>query len=124
PLSPAGAPVSGIFVDPNLKTPYVQQYNLGAQWELLKNTVLEVGYVGNKGAKLLQLINLNQPVYSPATNSFIPRLAPGAILSTNKNATGAVHQIQTSSNSRYDSLQVTLTRRFAQGLQLTGAYTF
>jgi len=124
PLSPVGAPVSGIFIDPNLRTPYVQQYNLGVQWELLKNTVLEIGFVGNKGTKLLQLINSNQPVYVPATNSFAPRLAPGAILSTNKNATGSVHQIQTSSNSRYNSLQVTLTRRFAQGLQLTGAYTF
>jgi hypothetical protein len=124
PLSPVGVPVSGIFVDPNLKTPYVQQYNFGAQWELLKNTVLEVGYVGNKGTKLLQLINSNQTVYVSATNSFAPRLAPGAILSTNKNATGGLHQIQTSSNSRYNSLQATLTRRFAQGLQLTGAYTF
>ena len=64
PLAPfVGVPVSGIFVDPNLKTPYVQQFNLGVQWEFMKNTVLEVGYVGNKGTKLLQVINLNQPYY-------------------------------------------------------------
>ena len=66
-----GVPVSGIFVDPNLRTPYVQQYNLGLQWEFAKNTVLEFGYVGNKGTKLLQVINLNQPFYVPATNSFV-----------------------------------------------------
>jgi len=125
PLAPfVGVPVSGIFVDPNLRTPYVQQFNIGVQWEFAKNTVLEVGYVGNKGTKLLQIINLNQPVYVQATNSFVPRLAPGTILSANKNVTGGVHQVQTSSNSRYDSLQATLTRRFAQGLQLTAAYTF
>lgn len=124
PLSPVGVPVSGIFVDPNLRTPYIQQYNIGVQWEFAKNTVVEVGYVGNKGTKLLQIINLNQTIYVPATNSFVPRLAPGAILSTNKNVTGGVHQVQTSSNSRYNSLQATLTRRFAQGLQLTAAYTF
>jgi hypothetical protein len=123
-FSTVGVPVSGIFVDPNLKTPYIQQFNLGVQWEFMKNTVLEVGYVGNKGTKLLQIINLNQPVYVPATNSFVPPLAAGTILSTNKNVTGGVHQVQTSSNSRYNSLQVTLTRRFAQGLQLTAAYTF
>ena len=119
-----GVPVSGIFVDPDLRTPYVQQYNAGVQWEFARNTVLEVGYVGNKGTKLLQVINLNQPFYVPATNSFVPPLAVGAILSTNKNVTGGVHQIQTSSNSRYNSLQTTLTRRFAQGLQMTAAYTF
>lgn len=119
-----GVPVSGVYVDPNLSTPYVQQFNLGVQWEFAKNTVLEVGYVGNKGTKLLQLINVNQPIYAPATNSFVTRLAAGSILSTNKNVTGGVHQVQTSSNSRYNSLQATLTRRFSQGLQLTAAYTF
>lgn len=135
PLSPlafstVGVPVSGIFVAPDLKTPYVQQFNFGAQWEFAKNTVLEVGYVGNKGTNLLQLITLNQPVYvAPTTaaaplGTFVPRLAAGTILSANKNVTGGLQQVQTSSNSSYDSLQITLTRRFAQGLQLTGAYTF
>ena len=119
-----GVPVSGVFVDPQLETPYVQQYNLGVQWEFYKNTVLEVGYVGNKGTHLLQVLTLNQPVYNRATNSFAAPLAAGNIISTNKNATGGVQTIQTSSNSSYNSLQVTLTRRFAQGLQVLGAYTF
>ena len=125
PLAPfVGVPVSGIFVDPKLKTPYVQQYNVGVQWEFMNNTVLEVGYVGNKGTKLLQVIALNQPFYVPATNSFVPPMAAGNILSINKNVTGGVHQIQSTSNSRYNSLQMTLTRRYAQGLQLTAAYTY
>ncbi len=129
PLSPlafatVGVPVSGIYVDPGLKTPNVQQYNLGVQWEFAKNTVLDIGYVGNKGTNLLQLITINQPVYNQATNSFVPRLAAGTILSANKNATGALQYIQTSSNSRYNSLQATVTRRYARGLQLTGAYTY
>jgi hypothetical protein len=119
-----GVPVSGIFVDPNLRTPYIQQFNAGVQWEFAKNTVVEVGYVGNKGTKLLQIVDLNQPVYVPATNSFVAPLATGAILSTAKNVTGGVHQVQTSSNSRYNSLQATLTRRFTQGGQITAAYTF
>lgn len=129
PLSPVGVPVSGIYVAPDLKTPYVQQFNIGAQWEFAKNTVLEVGYVGNKGTNLLQLITLNQPVYVQPTataplGSFVPRLAAGTILSTNKNVTGALQQVQTSANSRYNSIQATLTRRFSQGLQVTGAYTY
>src|SRR6266568_1969590 len=79
PLAPfVGVPVSGIFVDPNLRTPYVQQFNAGVQWEFSKNTVLEVGYVGNKGTKLLQIINLNQTIYVPASNSFVTRLAAGS----------------------------------------------
>ncbi len=125
PIAPfVGFPVSGVFVDPNLETPYVQQYNLGAQWEFAKNTVLEVGYVGNKGTHLLQIITLNQPVYNRSTNSFAPPLAAGSIISTNKNVTGGVQQVQTTSNSNYNSLQVSLTKRFSQGLQLLGAYTY
>ncbi|MET0752934.1 MAG: TonB-dependent receptor, partial [Pyrinomonadaceae bacterium] len=129
PLSPLASPfigvaVSGVFVDPNLETPYIQQFNFGAQWEFYKNTVLEVGFVGNKGTHLLQTININQPVYNPVTNSFSARLAGPTIVSANKNVTGGVHQIQTSSNSTYRSLQMTLTRRFSQGLQMTAAYTF
>ena len=127
PLSPiapfVGVPVSGVFVDPDLQTPYVQQFNFGAQWEFAKNTVLEVGYVGNKGTHLLQIITLNQPVYDAATNSFSPPLAAGSIISVLKNATGGVQQVQTSSNSSYNSLQVSVTKRFSDGLQLHGAYT-
>ena len=125
PVAPlVGVPVSGIFVDPDLATPYLQQYNAGVQWEFARNTVLEVGYVGNKGTKLLQIINVNQPIYNQATNSFVTRLAAGTILSTNKNVSGGMHQVQTSSNSHYNSLQLTLARRFSEGLQFTAAYTF
>ncbi|MBC7797632.1 MAG: TonB-dependent receptor, partial [Pyrinomonadaceae bacterium] len=122
--SPVGVPISGVFIDPELQTPSIQQFNLGVQFEFLKNTVLEIGYVGNKGTHLLQVVTLNQPVYNPATNSFAPPLAAGNILSTQKNVSGGLQQVQTTSNSNYNSLQVTLTKRFAQGLQLLGAFTY
>jgi len=125
PLAPfVGVAVSGVFVDPDLQTPYIQQYNVGIQWEFLKNTVLEAGYVGNRGTHLLQVVTLNQPVYNPTTNSFAPPLAAGSILSVNKNVTGGMQQIQTTSLSHYDSLQMTLSRRFNRGLQASGAYTW
>ncbi|HET8781742.1 MAG TPA: carboxypeptidase regulatory-like domain-containing protein, partial [Pyrinomonadaceae bacterium] len=41
---------SDVFaVDPNLRTPYIQNYNLNIQRELFPNAVLEVGYVGSTG---------------------------------------------------------------------------
>ena len=123
PLSPAGFPIAGVFVDPDLETPYIQQYNLGVQGEFADNFVWEFGYVGNRGTHLLQVITLNQPVYNPATNTFAPRIAPAAILSANKNVTGGIQQIQTTSVSRYDSLQMSLSKRFSDGLQFLAAYT-
>jgi len=128
PLSPiapfVGVPISGVFVDPDLQTPYVQQYNFSVQWEIAKNTVLDVGFVGSKGTHLLQVITLNQPVYNRATNTFVQNLAPASIISANKNATGGIQQVQTTSNSRYSSLQATLAKRFSQGLQVNAAYTW
>jgi hypothetical protein len=47
-------------VDRNLRTPYVQQWNLGLQFELTKNMMLEARYVGTKGTKLLQSLAFNQ----------------------------------------------------------------
>jgi outer membrane receptor protein involved in Fe transport len=49
----------GIF-DPHLRTGYVQQYGLSIQSELWRDTVMEVGFVGNRGVKLLLPVNVNQ----------------------------------------------------------------
>lgn len=47
-------------VDRNLRTPYVQQWNLGAQFEFTKDFLLEARYVGTKGTKLLQAVSFAQ----------------------------------------------------------------
>lgn len=119
--SSLGVPISGLFLDPNIRTPYVQHYSLNLQWELSRNSLLEIGYVGSKGTKLLQVITLNQPVFDPATGQFVPPLGP--FLSTQKNVAGGVQQVQTGSNSHYDSLQMSLTKRLSRGLQLLASYT-
>lgn len=118
-----GVPIAGVFVDPKLQTPDIQQYNFGSQIELARNLVAEIGYVGNRGTHLLQVITLNQPVYNPTTNTFSQPLGPASILSANKNLTGGLQQVQTTSVSRYNSLQMSLTKRFSDGLQFLAAYT-
>ncbi|PYS86657.1 MAG: hypothetical protein DMF70_01865 [Acidobacteria bacterium] len=45
---------------PNLKTPYVISFSGSIQRELNKDTVLEVGYVGNRGHQLLRQFNVNE----------------------------------------------------------------
>lgn len=118
-----GVPIAGVFVDPNLKTPLIQQYNVGIQWQVAGDFVLDVGYVGNRGSSLLQVVTLNQPIYNPTTNAFTTRF-PSTFISANKNATGGVQQVQTTSLSSYNSLQVSLSKRFSSGLQFLAAYTY
>jgi hypothetical protein len=121
PLAPLGVLISGVYVDEGLRTPYIQQYNANVQWEFARNYLLEVGYVGSKGTKLLQLLTINQPVYNATTNTFAAPFAP--FVSAQKNATGGLQLVSTDSNSRYNSLQVSLTKRFSRGLQFLTAYT-
>ncbi len=46
--------------NPSGKVPYVQNWNLSFQFELMKNTVVEVAYVGNKSTHLfLPFVNIN-----------------------------------------------------------------
>lgn len=53
--SAGGGPLSGFFFFPNrdFRPPYAQQWNLGIQRQLFKGWMLEVGYVGTKGVRLL-----------------------------------------------------------------------
>jgi hypothetical protein len=47
-------------IDRDLRTPYIQQWNLGIQYEFAKDLLFEVRYVGTKGTKLLQATAFNQ----------------------------------------------------------------
>ena len=52
---------SALFsMDPNIRSPYVQQWTFGIQHALDESTVFEVRYVGNKGTKLWRGFDLNQ----------------------------------------------------------------
>jgi hypothetical protein len=45
--------------DPNLRSPYVQQWNIGIERDV-KGFVVDVRYVGNHGTKLLRALDYNQ----------------------------------------------------------------
>lgn len=45
--------------DPGLTTPYVQQWNIGIE-RSVKNTILNVRYVGNHGVKMIRGLDYNQ----------------------------------------------------------------
>jgi hypothetical protein len=60
------------MISPTLATPYIQQWNLNAQWEFKPNWLIEIGYVGSKGTKLLQIINQNQAL-DISRLGFLPR---------------------------------------------------
>ncbi len=55
-------PMADAFgVDPRIRTPYMENYNLNLQQQLTRKVVLQVGYVGSEGHKLLNFLDINQP---------------------------------------------------------------
>jgi hypothetical protein len=54
-----------LLFDPNLRTPSVNQWNVSVQREVLRNTVAEVAYVGNRGSHVFRMINANQATITP-----------------------------------------------------------
>jgi hypothetical protein len=55
-----------LLFDPNLKTPFVHQWNFSIQRQIVRDTVLEVAYVGNKGTNMFRMMNANQAVITSA----------------------------------------------------------
>jgi hypothetical protein len=60
-------------IDRNLKTPFVHQWNVGVQYEILKDLMIEARYVGTQGKNLLMATALNQgyDLNDPATPDHI-----------------------------------------------------
>jgi Carboxypeptidase regulatory-like domain len=104
--------------DPNQRTPYVQQYNIGAQYELMSDVVLDVAYVGNKGTKLNGFRNLNQRA---VTNNADGSQAPGARAYPDF---GDIQWMENRVDSSYRSLQTRLEKRFSKGLSANVSYTW
>jgi outer membrane receptor protein involved in Fe transport len=96
-------------MDPRMRTPYVQQWNLTYQYQATKDMVLEAGYVGTKGTKLVQPVDLNTQVGTGRP------LVPNFFQLSN---------YQTTDNSSYQGLQISANKRMGHGLSFLGSYTW
>ncbi len=113
-------PISGVYLDQGFRTPYAHQFGLSVQWAWLRDFLLEIGYTGTRGVKLVQLFNLNQPIYDATAGRFVTPL-PG--FSNNGNIAAGTHLIQTTGQSYYHSLQLSVTKRLSRGLSFLASYT-
>ena len=113
---PFALPDSAQAIQRDLRTPYMQHWNVNVQRQLGRSRVLEIGYVGSKGTKLLSARDLNQPLPSvlPPGLPFVPRPVPQF---------DEINTIESRGSSKYHSLQARLQQRLSAGLSLLAAYT-
>jgi Carboxypeptidase regulatory-like domain/TonB dependent receptor len=121
-------------VDQHLKTPYVMNWNFNIQQELTKSTLLQVAYVANHGVKLYSVTDINQvnPAFDDGSETIGRPLATNCPVSEGGQGFGGpcfpwlgfLDFLGNRSNSNYNSLQVTLTKRYSHGLYLLAGYTY
>ncbi len=104
---------------PQYRTPYLQDWHLTVEREVYRDWLLRVAYAGSKGTGLLQGWELNPAIYIPGqstrTNTNSRRPYPAY---TNIRMIGSV------GNSSYNSLQVTMDKRFSHGFTVQSNYTW
>ena len=110
--------------DRNIKTPYIENYNLNLQQQFGAHAALQLGYVGSQGHRLFRFFDLNQPSQATITAQDIANATstPGCTL-TSPNCildfavsrnfgfpAGAFYIFQQNSfgSSNYNSLQASL----------------
>jgi len=121
-------------VNQHIKTPYVANWNLNIQQALTPTTLLQVAYVANHGIKLYSATDLNQvnPALDDGSETIGRPLVTNCPVSQGGLGRGGpcfpyigyLDYLSNQSNSNYNSLQVTLTKRYSHGLYLLAGYTY
>jgi hypothetical protein len=126
----APAPSQSNGVDYNTDvTPYIMQYNFNIQREIAPATILQVGYVGSKGVHLFYQADRNPPVPTIGPDGkqqfgfLIPFVGPEPNPRVNS-AVGYFNSAEDGANSVYNSLQVSVNRRFSHNVQAQASYTW
>jgi hypothetical protein len=147
----APSPCDIMGTDPNLRSPFVLNYNLSVTHTFGPNLSLEVGYVGNHGYRLLNFADINQAPLGAGycMNTLTAAQAADACDSEtpgpdflpgggyNPVATqearplyskfpylGFINYATNKSHSRYDSIQVSVNKRMSHGLAFNVGYTY
>ena len=132
PLFPAYSPTTTTTiysVAPDFRPAMVQQFSLNLQTEIHAGWLLEIGYVGTRGTRLVRQRSLNQalsasrenPIRGATSNTVaniservpIPGVPPDSLL-----------VMESEGSSWYNALEVSLTKRLSHGLEFLASYTF
>ncbi len=127
---------TGTVIDPHLRTPYTQHFNLTVSQQIDRNTSFTVGYVGSIGMKLFTTLNPNFGTSFPdafrPTNAVIAGANGGNLVRSQSDINAGIirgplgNLSYRASNgvSNFHSLEMTIKHRTSHGLSGQVAYTF
>ncbi len=116
-----GSPRFGLT--PEAETPYSLQFNFSVGQQLARDTVVEVGYVGNRARKQLTQSDVNQVL--PQNQLAAAFAASGNDVNAFRPFSnyGSIYLFERKGRADYDSLQVLFRTRFTKFSQVQAAYT-
>jgi hypothetical protein len=130
----AGVPVYGFpspmgdafGVQQNIRTPYLQNFNLNLQQQVGRKTVLQVGYVGSNGHKLLRFRDINQPTQAQITAADLgcDCINDGFLRHFQSSPFFYINYEESSANSNYNALQASYRINDWHGLTSSLNYTW
>ncbi len=133
PSNPNTAILTGIVYPEGIRDPYVYNYFLGFQREIMPRLVVEANYAGTTGHKLFRAENVNRipggrlPEGSCVTDNFGRQLCgqvngdnPLGRLNPNF---GTLRVWENVSNSNYNSLQLSVKKQATHGMTFNANYT-
>jgi len=148
PVVASATPASIRAIQPDFKTPYMQQWSLDLQHQFGSNTVVSVGYYGSKGTHLNGNTEYNDLPPGFAINSqcasgtaalqdpgvaTVPCMVAGTALTATPTIFDqirpfrgyrSINVLETRYNSNYHSLQAFMQHRFSGASQVNVAYTW
>ena len=103
------------YIVPTDRNQYSQTWSLTVQRAINPSLMLEVGYVGTSGNRLLTASNINAAL--PGATNPVTRQPFGPAL-------GEIRELSNSAHSIYHGLQSKIEKRFSRGVYFLGSYTW
>jgi hypothetical protein len=103
-------------LDPKMRDSYSMHWSFGVQQEIVRNTVLEISYVANRGVKLPAGAAYAGQELNLSPFPFVPNQISSSF--------GQIRHLGNFVNSNYHSLQASVRRRMGKGLNVDANYTW
>jgi hypothetical protein len=125
-----GSALDQAFLDPDIHTPLVRQYNVNVQYQFAPTWIVEVGYVGSSGINLVDtyhdynvagLASPSSPINGITTNT--TQNLQARVLDLGY-ISGGLTGTAFDGKSNYNSLQITVRKQFSHGFTMQAAYTW
>jgi hypothetical protein len=114
------AGLAPVNVDRRFSNAYLQSWNFNVQRELSGELALMAGYFGSKGTHLILRRNINQPIGGVRP---FPAVSPSSAILPGT-PLGNITQVESTGNSTYNALWISMGGAVARGFQINASYTW